>query len=163
MKRPGRPMTARRAARRALASSRPEYDHTTLDIRRITRVTSGGRRLSFSAAVIVGNRNGRVGLGVASSVDTVQAIEKALARGKKNIVNIPITDKKTIKAPVQAKYCASEVMLRPSKGVLIAGGAVRRVVEFAGITSINAKLLSRSKNHINNARATIKALRMLIK
>ena len=140
---------------------RQEFDKRVLQIRRVARVVAGGRRFSFSATVLAGNRNGMVGIGIANGSDTAIAVEKAYNQAKKHMVKIPLTDDHSIAHDIQAKYSASVVALRPSSGV-VAGGAVRSVVELVGIKNINTKILSRSKCHINNAKATIKALEQLI-
>ncbi|MDD9868180.1 MAG: 30S ribosomal protein S5 [Candidatus Campbellbacteria bacterium] len=157
----GRPQNKRQRKSRANKSEAKEFDQKILSIRRVSRVVAGGRRFSLSVAVAIGNRRGKVGIGKGKATDTVQAIEKAAAQAKKNLINVPLTETLSIPHQVSAKYCASEVMLRPSKS-FIAGGAVRQIADLAGIRNINAKIKTRSKNHINNAKATVKALSKLI-
>ena len=138
---------------------RPEFDQKIISMRRVTRVVAGGRRMSFSVALVAGNRKGRVGVGMGKAVDTALAIEKAFRDAKKCMINISLTKNNSIPHDVRAKYLASVVELRPAKGRgLIAGGSVRNVLELAGITNISGKLLSRSKNSLNNAKAAVKAL-----
>ncbi|MEK7062766.1 MAG: 30S ribosomal protein S5 [Patescibacteria group bacterium] len=154
IRKPGRRETRVRA--------KPEFDNKLLEIRRVARVVSGGRRFSFAASIVVGDRKGRVGVGVGKAGDTPIAIDKALRNGKKNMTTFTLTQKLSIPHSVEAKYGASRIMLSPAPGKgVVAGGSVRAVLELAGITAVSGKILSRSKNKINNARATIKALEKL--
>lgn len=138
---------------------KPEFDQKIISIRRVTRVVSGGRRFSFSVALVAGDRNGSVGVGVGKASDTALAIEKAFRDAKRNMVTIRRTEDGSIPHDVEAKYTSSIVTLRPSKGKgLVAGSSVRTVLDLGGIKDVSGKLLSRSKNKLNNARATIKAL-----
>lgn len=143
-------------------SARPEHEQRVVDIRRVARVIAGGRRFSFSATVIIGNQNGAVGVGLGKGSDTATAIEKAVRDAKKNLITVPRIKSHSIAHEVQAKYCGSEVYIRPAAGKgLVAGSSARVVLNLAGITDTSAKLLSRSKNSLNNARATIAALQKL--
>jgi len=136
-----------------------EYDQKIISIRRVTRVVSGGRRFSFSVAVIIGNRKGKVGVGVGKASDTSLAIEKSVRDARKNIVQLKLTEEMSIPHDVKAKYNASIVEIRPAPGRGIsAGSSVYNVLEMSGVKDVSAKLLSRSKNKLNNAQATIKAL-----
>ncbi len=142
--------------------TRPEFDNKLIQIRRVTRVVSGGRRFSFSVAVVAGNRKGSVGVGVGKAADTTLAIEKALKDAKKNLVKVALTDQMMIPHGVEAKYTSSRVMIFPAPGHgMVAGSSVRNVLELAGIKNVTAKILSGSKNKLNNARAAIKALRQI--
>lgn len=148
----------RRRPRRERGAGEPEQK--IIDIRRVTRVTSGGRRFSFSVAVVVGDKNGRVGVGLGKGGDTAIAIDKAVKKGKKSMVRIPLTKNRSISKPVEAKYCSARVYIQPAKGRgLVAGSALRNVLDLAGITDVNAKIISRSKNKLNIARATVYALK----
>lgn len=141
---------------------KPEFDQKIISIRRVTRVVSGGRRFSFSVAVVAGNKKGMVGIGLGKSSDTPLAIDKAFRDAKKNMVKIDLKKDMTLSAPTEAKYAGSVVKIMPSPGKgVVAGSSVRDVLEFAGIKEVSAKLLSRSKNKINNARAAVKALSKL--
>ncbi len=121
---------------------------------------AGGRRFNFSAAIVLGDKKGRVGVGVGKAGDTQLAIEKATRSAKKNMILLNLTKNRSIPHNVEAKYCASVVEIRPSAGRgLVAGSSVRTVLELAGVTDVTAKILSRSKNPINNARVAIEALR----
>ena len=150
----------RRPSRReARVRVKPEFDNKLLEVRRVARVISGGRRFSFSVTVVVGDRKGRVGVGIGKAGDTPIAIEKAIRDGKKNMVSVKLTKKSSIPHSVEAKYGSSQIILMPAPGKgVVAGSSVRAVLELAGIGAVGAKLLSRSKNKINNARAAIKAL-----
>lgn len=162
-RRGGREFTKnRRQPRRRTQRPKPEFDQKILDIRRVTRVSSGGRRFSFSVVMVIGDRKGKVGLGIGKAGDTALAIEKAIKSAKKDMFRVVTTKTMSIPHPVRAKYCASEVTLMPApeRGT-IAGGAPRDVLELAGVKDVNAKILTRSKNHLNNAKATIKALKEL--
>ncbi len=143
---------------------RSEFAQKIIGMRRVARVMAGGRRFNFSVAMVLGDKKGRVGVGVGKANDTALAIEKATRDAKKNMITLNLTKTQSIPHEVEAKYCASVVTIRPSKGRgLVAGSAVRIVLELAGVTDITAKLQSRSKNPINNARAAIVALRAVSK
>jgi small subunit ribosomal protein S5 len=138
---------------------KPEFDQKIISIRRVTRVVAGGRRFSFSVALVTGDRNGSVGVGIGKASDTALAIEKAFRDAKQSMITVKRTQEGSIPHDVEAKYTSSEVILRPAKGKgLTAGSSVRTVLELGGIKDVSGKLLSRSKNKLNNARATIKAL-----
>ena len=140
--------------------ARSEFAQKMIGIRRVARVMAGGRRFNFSAAIVIGDKKGRVGVGVGKAADTQLAIEKATRAAKRNMINLNLTKNRSIPFNVESKYCASVVTIRPSPGRgLVAGSSVRSVLEMAGVTDVTAKLLSRSKNPINNARAAIQALK----
>ncbi len=147
------------ASREVKERVKPEFDQKIIAIRRVTRVVTGGRRFSFATAVVVGDRNGRVGLGTGKGNDTPVAIDKAVRNAKKHLIKIPLTANKSIPHETEAKYSSARVILfkAPGKGIL-AGSSVRSVLELAGIKEVGGKLLSRTKNQINNAAAAIKAL-----
>ena len=138
-----------------------EWIERVVQISRVTKVVKGGKKLSFRAIVIVGNKKGQVGVGCAKAAEVIIAIQKAIADGRKNLINVPIF-KTTIPHPITGRSGAGEVMLRPaSEGTgIIAGGAVRSVLELAGIENILSKSLG-SKSPLNAANATIAALRSL--
>lgn len=139
--------------------AKPEFDQRILAIRRVTRVSSGGRRFSFSVAIVVGNRKGVVGVGTGKAGDTSLAIDKAVRDAKKHSITVRTTKTMSIPHEVFAKEKSAIVHMQPAKGKgIIAGSAVRDVIELAGLKDINAKLRSPSKNKLNSARATIKAL-----
>ncbi|MFW0871130.1 MAG: ribosomal protein S5 [Patescibacteria group bacterium] len=146
--------------RRSPRREKSEFDQKIISLRRVTRVMAGGRRFSFSAAVVIGDKKGRVGFGIGKAGDTAMAIDKAVRMAKKDMVHIKRTENNSIPYDTQAKYKASAVLLRPVWGKgLAAGGAVRVVLEMAGIDEVGGKLLSRSKSNINNAKATLEALK----
>jgi len=143
---------------------RQEFDNKIISIRRVTRVTSGGRRFSFSIAIVVGDRKGRVGVGLGKAGDTPIAVDKATRAAKKNIITVNLNKNNSIPHPVESKYASARVALMPAPGKgVVAGSAVRTVLELAGIKEVSSKILSRSKNKLNIARATIKALSMIRK
>ena len=138
-----------------------EWIERVVQISRVTKVVKGGKKLSFRAIVIVGNKKGQVGVGCAKAAEVIIAIQKAIADGRKNLVNVPIF-KTTIPHPITGRSGAGAVMLKPaSQGTgIIAGGAVRLVLELAGIENILAKSLG-SKAPLNAANATLEALKAL--
>ncbi len=139
-----------------------EFDNKIISIRRVTRVVSGGRRFSFSVSMVIGDKKGKVGVGTGKATDTPIAINKAMKAAKKSMLKVALTDKKLIAYPVDAKYSSARVVIQPAPGKgVIAGSAVRVVLELAGIKEVSSKILSRSKNKLNIARATIKALEKL--
>ncbi len=139
-----------------------EFDQKVLDVARVTRVVAGGRRFSFRATVVIGNRKGKVGVGVGKGLDVSQSVEKAVSDARKQMMIVPLKDG-TIPHEVLAKYAAARVWLKPaSRGHgLVAGGAVRVICDLAGILNISAKILSKSTNKLNNARATLEALKKI--
>ena len=139
-----------------------EFTQKTIDIRRVARVVAGGRRFSFRITSVIGNKKGEVGVGTGKAADVSSAMEKAFRNAKKNIIKPKLTKDFSIPYKVEAKFGSARIMLRPSaKGRgLIAGSSVRIVLELAGIKNVTAKILSRSKNKLNNAKAAIKALKM---
>ena len=138
-----------------------EWKEQVVQIRRVTKVVKGGKKLSFRAIVIVGNQKGQVGVGCAKASEVIIAIQKAIADGRKNLITVPIF-KTTIPHPITGRSGAGAVMLRPaSQGTgIIAGGAVRSVLELAGIENILSKSLG-SKSPLNAANATLEALKAL--
>ena len=120
---------------------------------------AGGRRFSFSVALVIGDKKGRVGVGLGKGADTALAIEKATRDARRNLVAVSRTRSNSIAYETNAKYASSTVTLMPSPGRwLVAGSAVRTVLELAGVTDVAAKILSRSKNKLTLARATVAAL-----
>lgn len=149
--------------RKPTNKEKPEFDQKLLDVARTARMVAGGRRFSFRVVMVIGNKKGKVGVGVAKGADVSIAVEKAVRQAKKNLINIPLTEDKTIPFQINAKYSAAKVLLKPSaKGRgLIAGGTIRIICLLAGIENITAKILGRTNNKLNNARATIVALKQL--
>ena len=143
---------------------KPEFDSKIIDIRRVTRVTSGGRRMNFSVAVVAGDRKGRVGVGLGKGNDTAGAVEKATREAKKNLIKVPLSPQMTLLHGVEAKYSSARIMIFPARGRgIVAGSSARTVIELAGIKDVCAKLMSGSKNRLNIARVTVAALSQLSK
>lgn len=141
------------------SEERPEFDQRIIDIRRVARVVAGGRRFSFSVAMVIGNRKGSVGVGLGKGGDTQLAIAKALRQAKKELIVVKFNKKGSIRSETSAKYNAARVMIKPAPGRgLVAGSSVRAVLELCGIKDVSGKILSKSKNNLNNARAAILAL-----
>jgi small subunit ribosomal protein S5 len=138
------------------------YQERVIQIRRVSKVVKGGKKLSFRAIVVIGNEKGEVGVGVGKASDVIGAVRKGVADGKKHLINIPLTKSNTIPHPIVGGGGGANVMMRPAApgtGV-IAGGAVRTVLELAGVKNILAKQLG-SGNPLNNARAAVNALKTL--
>lgn len=138
------------------------WEEKVVQVKRVTKVVKGGKKLSFRAVLIIGNEKGQIGVGVGKANDVIGAVKKGVADAKKHIVTIPLTKYFSIPHPIYGRSGAARIMLRPSatgSGV-IAGGATRTVLELAGIKNILAKQLG-SKNSLNNARAVLNALRNL--
>jgi len=138
---------------------KPEFDQHILDLARVTRVTKGGKQMSFRACVLIGDRNGRVAFGIDKGKDVQIAVEKAVNQAKKDIIRIPLKNQ-TIPHRVEAKFKAARIMLKPAPvgSGIIAGGATRIVLEMAGVPNASAKTLSKTNNKITNVKATFKAL-----
>jgi small subunit ribosomal protein S5 len=137
---------------------KPEFEQKLLDLARVTRVVKGGRRFRFRATVVIGNRKGTVGVGVAKGADVSQAIQKAFADAKKNAITIQLHGN-TILHDIRYKQGSAKVLLRPAvegRGI-IAGGAVRTVIDLVGIKDVVSKSMG-TKNKLNVARATVSAL-----
>ncbi|WP_416676471.1 30S ribosomal protein S5 [Egbenema bharatensis] len=139
-----------------------DWQERVVQIRRVTKVVKGGKKLSFRAIVVVGNERGQVGVGVGKASDVIGAVRKGVVDGKKHLVTVPLTKANSIPHPVNGAGGGAKVMMRPAApgtGV-IAGGAVRTVLELAGVRNILAKQLG-SDNPLNNARAAANALASL--
>lgn len=136
-----------------------EYKEKVLDLRRVTRVVAGGKRFRFRATVIIGDENGKIGVGIAKGADVAQAVDKAKNNAKKNLIFIKLKNK-SIPHETLAKFSAAKVLLKPAGAGhgLKAGGAVRTVLLLAGVRDASAKTLGGTKNKLTNAMATIKAL-----
>ena len=136
-----------------------DYRDEVIDIRRVTKVTKGGRTLHFSATVAVGNERGLIGIGSGKSNEVVEAIKKARMQAVKNIQKIDIVDGRTISHDIIGEAGAAKVLLKPAKAGtgIIAGGPVRTVLELAGLKDVVSKSLG-SNTKINTSKATMKAL-----
>ncbi|EKD93778.1 MAG: ribosomal protein S5 [uncultured bacterium] len=135
-----------------------EFDEEVIQLDRVTRVVKGGRRMRFRATVAIGNRKGKVGIGIGKSAEVVGAIKKAVTMAKKNLVKVPIY-KETVPHRIQVKFKASKILLMPAGAGtgIIAGGATRKIIELSGIKNILSKSLG-SSNRVNTSKATMKAL-----
>nr|QXM17611.1 ribosomal protein S5 [Chaetoceros pseudocurvisetus] len=149
-------------SRRADQKNDQKFVERLIKISRVSKVTKGGKKLSFRAIVVIGDENGQVGVGVAKADDVVNAFKKAKTDARKHLIKIPITKSLSIPHKVTGNFGACKIIMRPSiegSGV-IAGGSVRTVLEVAGIKNVIAKQLG-SDNLLNNARASICALENL--
>lgn len=141
---------------------RGEFEQVTIDARRVARVMAGGRRFNFSLVIVIGDKKGRVGVGLGKAADTALAIDKAVRDAKKHLFTVPRTASGSIPHQVEAKYASSIVGIIPSKGRgLVAGSAVRTVLDLAGVTDVVTKIHTRTKNKLTIARATVAALKKL--
>ncbi len=140
-----------------------EFEQKILELARVTRVTKGGKRMRFRASVVIGDRRGRVGFGVAKGADVAMAVEKAFRQAKKTVITVVLV-KETIPHAVICKFGAATIMLKPApQGTgLKCGGPTRVVLELAGVPNAVSKLMG-SSNKINNAKATFMALAALRK
>lgn len=139
-----------------------EWQERVVQIRRVTKVVKGGKTLSFRAVVVIGNERGQVGVGVGKASDVIGAVRKGVADAKKQLVDVPLTKASSIPHPTKGISGGAKVMMRPAgpgTGV-IAGGAVRTVLELSGVRNILAKQLG-SSSPLNNARAAVTALESL--
>nr|UAD84221.1 ribosomal protein S5 [Gracilaria changii] len=138
------------------------WEEKVVQVKRVTKVVKGGKKLSFRAILVVGNQQGQIGVGIGKASDVIGAVKKGVSDAKKNIINVPLTKSYSIPHKIEGISGAAKIVLRPSaigSGV-IAGGSTRTVLELAGIKNILAKQL-RSKNSLNNARAVLNALSQL--
>jgi len=146
--------------RRPTFYEKPEFDQKIIDMKRVARVMSGGRRFNFKIVIIAGDRNGRVGVGTGKGGDTALAIEKAFRNAKRNMITITRTKEGSIPHEVSAKYSSARVRIMPAAGRgLIAGSSLRVALDLAGVRDVVAKVLSPSKNSLNIARAALEALK----
>jgi len=145
-----------------IAKEKKEFEEEVLQIDRVTRVVKGGRRLRFRCTVAIGDRKGRVGIGVGKASEVVTGIKKAVTKAKNSLINVPITKGDTIPHKVNIKYKAAKLLVLPaSPGTgVIAGGALRKILNLAGIKNVLSKNLG-SRNKLVNAQASIEALKAL--
>lgn len=142
-----------------LKEKETDWQERIVQVRRVTKVVKGGKKLSFRAILIIGNEKGQVGVGVGKASDVIGAVKKAVTDSKKHLVNVPVTKNNSIPHIITGQSGAAKVIIRPSapgSGV-IAGGAVRTILELAGVKNILAKQLG-SSSPLNNARAATNAL-----
>ena len=138
---------------------KPEFDQQIVDLARVTRVTKGGKQMNFRACVVIGDRRGRVGYGVEKGKDVQMAVEKAVNQAKKHMIRVPLR-KETVPHRVEAKFKAGRVMIKPAPrgSGIIAGSAIRIVLELAGVPNASAKMIGRTNNKVTNVKATFAAL-----
>ena len=138
---------------------KPEFDQQIVDLARVTRVTKGGKQMSFRCCVLIGDRKGRVGYGIQKGKDVQIAVEKAVHQAKKRMIEVPLI-KGTLPHAVTAKFKAAKVMVKPAPqgSGIIAGSVIRTVFEMAGIPNASSKMLGKTNNKINNIKATFAAL-----
>ncbi len=143
-----------------MPKEKPEFDQTIVDLARVTRVTKGGKHMSFRACVLIGDRKGRVAYGIEKGKDVQIAVDKAVNQAKKNILTVPIFNG-TIPHRVEAKFKAGKIMIKPApKGSgIIAGSAVRMVLDLAGVGNASGKILGKTNNKVVNVKATFEALK----
>lgn len=140
---------------------RSEFDQKVVEVKRVTRVVAGGKRMRFRALVVIGDHKGRVGLGLRKGADVSESVNKAVNAAKKNLVTLPLVNE-TIPHEMNVKYKSSKLMLKPARpgtGV-IAGGAVRSVMELAGVKNVVSKMLG-SNNKVNNIKAIFAAFKQM--
>lgn len=139
-----------------------EFQQRVVDLRRVTRVTKGGKRLRFRAAVLVGDKKGRIGFGIGKGADVALSTGKAFRKARKNLITVPLREE-TISHPVQAKFGAAVVLIKPApKGTGVkAGGPMRIIFELAGVSNVVGKILGTTKNKVNIIRATLEAIAQL--
>ena len=147
--------------RRFNREEKSEFENTLISLNRVTKVVKGGRTMRFSALVVAGNKNGKVGIGTGKAADVPEAIKKAVADAMKNLINIPMVGT-TIPHEVLGRFGSGKIILVPAEegtGV-IAGGAARQILKYAGVKDVRAKSIG-TKNPINSARAAIQGLKNL--
>jgi len=139
-----------------------EFVEKVIQVSRVSKKTKGGNQIGFSVLMVIGDKKGRVGVGLGKAPDVLSSIRKGVRRAKKNLFKVPMK-KTTIPHDIRVKFGAAKVLLKPApagSGV-IAGGAVRAVMEAAGITDVSTKVLG-TRNQASNVYATIKALKQLV-
>ncbi len=138
-----------------------EFDQKVVEVKRVTRVMAGGKRMRFRALVVIGDHKGKVGMGLKKGMDVSNSVEKAVNSAKKNLITLSLVND-TIPHIVKVKYKSSILVLKPAKpgSGVIAGGAVRQVFELAGVKNVVSKMLG-SNNKVNNVRAVFEAFRKL--
>jgi len=154
-----RPKKGKGRGRGGEKREKPEFDQSILDLARVTRVTKGGKQLNFRACVVIGDRRGRVGYGIEKGRDVQIAVDKATTQAKKHIIKVPMVHE-TIPHRVEAKFKSARIMIKPAPrgSGIIAGSALRTVLELAGVPNASGKILGRTTNKITNVKAAFEAL-----
>lgn len=147
-----------------MIDKKTNWEYRVIEIKRVTKVTKGGKRFKIRAVVIAGNKNGKVGIGIEKGDDVSQAVNKALNSAIKNSINVPIIND-TIPYNVDGKVSAAKVLIKPAKQGrgIIAGGSVRLILELSGVKDVVAKIIGVTKNPLTNALAALTALNKLNK
>ncbi|MCX6797326.1 MAG: 30S ribosomal protein S5 [Candidatus Doudnabacteria bacterium] len=151
----------RRKSNSSEGRERSEFDQKVVEVKRVTRVVAGGKRMRFRALVVIGDHKGKVGMGLRKGADVSESVNKAVNAAKKNLVILPLVNE-TIPHGLNIKYKSSVLMLKPAKpgtGV-IAGGAVRSVMDLAGVKNVVSKMLG-SNNKVNNVKAVFAAFQKM--
>jgi small subunit ribosomal protein S5 len=140
---------------------RDEFDQKVVEVKRVTRVVAGGKRMRFRALVVIGDHKGKVGMGLKKGADVMESVNKAVNQAKKNLVTLPLVNE-TIPHAINVKYKSSSLMLKPARpgSGIIAGGAVRQVCDLAGVKNIVSKMLG-SNNKVNNVKAVFAAFQKM--
>jgi small subunit ribosomal protein S5 len=148
--------------RRGRPQEKQEFDQKIIEVARVARVTEGGKRMSFRATVVIGDRLNRVGIGMGKGLDVTMAVNKAVNKAKKKMLRLPLTAGGSLPHAVAAKFGAAKIMMKPAPiGTgIIAGGVMRMVLELGGVKNVTAKMMG-SSNKINNAKATMSALELV--
>ncbi|MBI4034786.1 MAG: 30S ribosomal protein S5 [Candidatus Chisholmbacteria bacterium] len=156
-----RPKSTKRSMLPFSGRGESEFEEKVIQVNRVSKKTKGGNKIGFSVLMVVGDKKGRVGVGLGKAPDVLSAIKKGVRRGKKRLIKVPMVNQ-TIPYPVRVKLGAAEVLLKPAPAGtgVIAGGAVRAVVESAGVKDIVSKILG-SDNQASNVYATFEALKRL--
>ncbi|MEK7075887.1 MAG: 30S ribosomal protein S5 [Patescibacteria group bacterium] len=138
-----------------------DFEQKVVEIKRVTRVVAGGKRMRFRALVVIGDKKGKVGMGLRKGVDVAESVNKAVNAAKKNMIMVPLING-TIPHQIKLKYKSSRIILlpaRPGTGI-IAGGALRSVLDLAGVKNILSKMLG-SSNKVNNVKAVFEAFKKM--
>lgn len=140
---------------------RNEFDQKVVEVKRVTRVVAGGKRMRFRALVVIGDHKGKVGLGLKKGADVAESVNKAVNQAKKNLITLPLVNE-TLPHGINIKYKSSSLMLKPAKpgSGIIAGGAVRSVMDLAGVKNVVSKMLG-SNNKVNNVKAVFAAFKLM--
>lgn len=147
--------------RRKQQGPKDDFEQRIVDLARVTRVMAGGKRMRFRACVVIGNKKGQVGVGLAKGKDVAMAVNKAVTQARKHLITVPLVNE-TIPHDLMIKYASAQVLIKPARQGrgLIAGGAVRTVLELAGVPNVVAKMMG-SRNKVNNVYAVMEGLKQL--